>query len=431
VSGGAPTGTGERRPEDRRLARWTVVALCLAGLGVFVLVVAGRGGPSVADAYGVTRPTTAIADGDLHAAARASTLPQPDGYALLASPWVAGLASWVGTGEWCDAGVAPVTRLLLPWCHPDEVASHRWYRSQALLGVLAWLVLAFGALRLLRVAGGGGIGEVVLVPVLAVMPGATDGIVETFHPQDVVCVGLCCAALAEALRSRWAASGLLLGTAFLCKQFAVLALVAVVAAAPSWKCRGRVVVPTLAVAAAGIVPFAIVAPHATWSALSAVQAGGAVKLTTGTFVGQAPVAESTKLLLARDGPIVAALAMAVWVRRRAGPGALDPVALLGLATACLAARLVFEVAFASYYLLAVSALLVLLDLSLRRVPWRSLGWIALTGILVESNGGLPTTLGDAVWAFLAALAALVIGLHAAVARPPGTAPAAVATTAPG
>jgi hypothetical protein len=401
------------------------VGACLVGLVLFLVIVAVRGGPSVDDAYGVTKPTTAIADGDLRAAARDSVLPQPPGYALLASPLVVALRPVVGSATWCDAGVAPVTRLVLPQCHPGQLSSHRWYRSQALLGVLAWLVLAIGAVRLVRAAGAGGLAELLLLAVLAAMPAASDGIVQTFHPQDLVSVGLCCAGLAEALRRRWVATGVLFGTAFLCKQFALLPLIAVLVAAPRWGPRFRVVGPAVAVVGLGILPFAAVDLSGTWNTLAAVNAGGAVKVTTGTVVGMTGLSESTKLLIARDGPVLLALAMALWARWRAGAQLLSPVALIGLAAACLAGRLVAEVWFASYYLLAVSATLVALDLAARRVPLWSFTWIALTGVLVEQSGGIPTTPLAAALAFVASLAAVALGLRAV---PPRHRPAATAST---
>ena len=91
---------------------------------------------------------------------------------------------------------------------------------------------------------------------------------------------------------------------------------------------------------------------------------------------------------------------------------LAPVPLIGLATACLAGRLVAEVWFASYYLLAASAGLLLLDLASRRPPVWSFVWIAATGVLVEQAGGLPTTRPAAFLALGAALVAVVIGLRA-------------------
>ena len=130
------------------------------------------------------------------------------------------------------------------------------------------------------------------------------------------------AGLAEALRRRWVATGVLFGIAFLCKQFALLPLVAVLVAVPGGA-RGRVVLPACAGGGVRVLPFAVVDPSGTWSTLSAVNAGGVVKVTTGTVLGLTNLTESTKLVIARDGPVVLALAMALWARRRAGP-ALSP-----------------------------------------------------------------------------------------------------------
>jgi hypothetical protein len=79
---------------------------------------------------------------------------------------------------------------------------------------------------------------------------------------------------------------------------------------------------------------------------------------------------------------------------------------------------VAEVWFSSYYLLAVSAGLLLLDLAARRPPVLSFVWIAATGVLVEQAGGIPTTAPAAVVAFVAAIGAVVIGLRAIPARLP-------------
>jgi hypothetical protein len=406
----------------------TMIVVYLAALGVFVGIVGLRGGPSVGDAYGVTKPATALADGDLHGAAHDAVLPQPPGYALLSSPFVLAFRPLIGSPTWCDARVPPVTRYFLPWCAPAQLSTHRWYRSQAVLGLLAWVVLAFGAVRLLRVAGaGGGLAEALLVMVLAAIPAASDAIVETFHPQDLVCVGLGCAGVAESLRRRWVATGVLFGLAFLCKQFALLPLLGVLAAVPGWRERVRVGLPAVAVVACGIIPFALADPSATWSTLGAVSSGGVIKLSTGTVVGMTNLSESTKLHIARDGPVVAALIMAAWARWRVGDRLLTPVALIGLTTACLAGRLVLEVWFASYYLLAVSVGLLVLDLARKRWPVASFLWIAATGVLVEQAGGLPTTHLAAFLACAVSVAAVGIGLRSVVTSTRPATPSVPAT----
>ncbi len=59
--GGRPAaGSG-----GRRIPTAAMVVVYLAALGAFVGIVTVRGGPSVGDAYGVTKPATALADGDL------------------------------------------------------------------------------------------------------------------------------------------------------------------------------------------------------------------------------------------------------------------------------------------------------------------------------------------------------------------------------
>jgi hypothetical protein len=377
----------------------------------------------------VTKPATALANGALGAAAHDAVLPQPPGYALLTSPLVLALRPLIGSPTWCDAQVPAVTRVFLPWCAPAQLATHRWYRSQAVLGLVAWLVLVAGSVGLLRAAGaGGGLAEALLVMLLAAIPAASDAVVETFHPQDLVCVGLGAAAIAQALRRRWVATGVLFGVAFLCKQFALLPLLAVVVAVPGWRERVRVAFPALVVVACGIIPFAAVDPSDTWSTLSAVSSGGVVKLSTGTVVGMTNLSESTKLLIARDGPVVLALVMALWARWRVGGRLLSPVPLIGLTTACLAGRLVAEVWFASYYLLAVSVGLLVLDFASRRLPVRSFLWIAVTGALVEQSGGLPTTHLAAFAAFAASVAAVAIGLRAVVAPAAAAASGSQATS---
>ncbi|HYA67757.1 MAG TPA: hypothetical protein VED63_03400, partial [Acidimicrobiales bacterium] len=198
---------------DRNAARVVRLVLVLAVAGVFVGIVAFRGGPALDDAFGVIRPTTALSHGEMVVAARDEALPQPPGYPLLAAPFVVALRPVLGSPGWCDGQVPEDLRVLVTACGSHPIP---WYRSQAVLAILAWIVLAAGCVRLLRVAAGGGWNEVFLVAVLAALPAASDGIVETFHPQDLVCVGLIAAAVAEALRRRWVLAGLTFGLAFAC-----------------------------------------------------------------------------------------------------------------------------------------------------------------------------------------------------------------------
>ena len=404
------------------------VAVYAGGCAVFVAIVFLRGGPNPAetDAHAVTLPTTAISHGDLRSAERQTLVPNPPGYPLLMSPLVLAFRPWIGSPRWCDDKPVPkILRTTAPAyflsilgpCTARHGADHGrpypiWYRSQAILAILAWVVMAVGAGMLLRRAGGGGVAEALLVAALAVFPSASDAIAQTFHPQDLMSVGLSCAGMAQALRRRWVAVGVLFGVAFLCKQFAVLPLLAVLAAAPDWRARARVVVPVGIVVAAGVVPFYVVAPVDTVRAMTAVFVAGVRLEKTPTVVGLLDIAEKTKLTVARDAPIVLAAVLVVWARWRAGTSLLAPGPLVGLALACLATRLVFEISLLNYYFLAVGVALVLLDLVCRRLPVWSVGWIVVTRfVLTPLAPHVALTLTAALF-LVAGLVPIGLGLGA-------------------
>jgi hypothetical protein len=377
---------------------------------IFVIVIFVRGGPNPAetDAHAITFPTTAISHGDLGGAERQTLVPDPPGYPLLMSPLVLAFRPWIGSPRWCDdkpipailraPGAAFFRSILMP-CATQHSTDHGkplpiWYRSQAVLALLGWIVLAVGAVMLLRSSGAGrGPAEAALLLALAVLPPASDAIAQTFHPQDLMSVGLACAGISQALRRRWVLVGALFGVAFLCKQFAILPLLAVLAAAPTWRARARAVLPAAAVVGAAVLPFYLAAPVDTVHALTAVYVAGVKYVRTPTVVGVLHIGEKLKLEIARDAPIVAAAALVVWARWRARRRLLAPAPLVGLALACLATRLVFEVGILNYYFLAVGVAFLLLDFVCRRPPVWSAAWIvatryALPWIVTHASSGL-------------------------------------------
>jgi hypothetical protein len=379
-----------------------------------VIIIFVRGGPNPAetDAHAITFPTTAISHGDLGAAERETVVPDPPGYPLLMAPLVVAFRPWIGSPRWCDdkpipeilkaPGAAFFRSILMP-CAPQRVTDRAkpppiWYRSQAVLALLGWIVLAVGAVMLLRSAGAGrGVAEAVLVIGLAVLPPASDAIAQTFHPQDLMSVGLACAGMSQALKRRWVLVGALFGVAFLCKQFAILPFLAVLAAAPAWRARVRTLVPAASVVALAVLPFYLVAPVDTVHALTAVYVAGVKFVRTPTVVGVLTIGEKLKLEIARDAPVVAAAALAVWAWWRARSRLLAPAPLVGLALACLATRLVFEVGILNYYFLAVGAVFLLLDCVGQRPPLRSAAWIvttryALPPVVAHASSGLTAAM---------------------------------------
>jgi hypothetical protein len=291
----------------------------------------------------------------------------------------------------------------------------------------AWVMLAVGAVMFLRAATQTSdteaatigrrvvrtktVGEVVLVGSLVALPAASDAIAQSFHPQDLVSVGLACAALACALRRRWAAVGVLFAAAFLCKQFALLALFVAVAAAPGWRARVRILLPFGAGVALGVLPFYLVDRVHTLRALTGVYVAGAGVVKTPTFVGLLGIVEQTKIEIARDAPLALAAVLCVWAWWWARERLLAPLPLVGLALACMASRLVFEIAILNYYWLAVGVFFLLLDAVHRRPPILSIAWIVCSryGLGWMVTTGMPSSSVATAFGALS-LAPLIAGL---------------------
>ena len=400
---------------------------------MFLLIVFVRGGPNPGetDAHADTDPATAISHGQFRLAEQQTAVPNPPGYPLLTAPLVLALRPLVGSPRWCDDkpipavlrnfGAAFFRRVLDPCASrtPAHPGYPIWYRSQAVLSVLGWIVLLVGAVLLLGAAGaGGGVGEMVLVGALLALPATTDAVAQSFHPQDLMSVGFSAAACAQGLRRRWAAAGILFGLALLCKQFALLAFIPALALAPDWRGRLRLVAGTGLVGALGVLPFYLADPTATTHALSATYVEGAGVIKTPTVIGLLGVGEYRKLVLARDLPLVLAVVITALAWWRARADLRRPAAFVGLVLACLAARLVFEVSLWNYYFLAVGALLLMLDLAWRRPPWRAALWIVATRYGVEWLGPRAPSWVTALAALSAALGAMVVGLRALRAPAP-------------
>jgi hypothetical protein len=399
-----------------------VATACYVGI-----IVVRQGPPSGGDTVPLTAVTSALAEGRLQAAASNDSLPNPPGYALLVAPLVAAFPSLVGAPAWCTtttraAALRPATlRRSDPSFAADvaECGSDRrlpdgamgaplpqWYRAQGVLGLLAWVVLAVGALALLRAAGADTpAARIGLLAFLVVLPSASSAIVQLYHPQDILSLGLGLGALAQELRRRWVLAGVLFGAAFLTKQFAILLLVPALAAAPDGRSRVRVALTATLTFLAGILPFLVAAPRATLENLSGFSAGGAVAGATAlTLLG---VTGTVASAVARDAPVAFAAVACVWAVRRFGASLQRPQQLLALALVCMGSRLVFESVIFPYYLLGTSVLFFAVDLVARRSPHRSLAWCAAAAFFVAVHPANRTV--DAFGTLILAVVAVVAG----------------------
>gem|GEM_PF-1405773 len=389
---GAPPA---RRPAGRRLVS---LALLVAAAACYVGIVAARSGPPAGgDTTPLTSVTSALADGDLRVAASVESLPNPPGYPLLAAPFVAAFPATVGAPTWCTpparfpaprVGARQVARPGVVECGSNSVVASLppWYRAQGLLGVASWLVLALGALAVLRAARADSVArEAGLLAFLAFLPAASSAIVQLYHPQDIVSLGLALAGLAQTLRSRWGLAGVLFGAAVLTKQFALLLLLPALVAAPDRRSRWTTAGAATAVFVVGLAPFLVVDPRATLENLSGFSAGGAA--AGQTVLSLAGVHGTVASAVARDAPVLFAVAVCAWAVRRPDLSVARPRMLVALALVCAGSRLVFESVVFPYYLLAASVLVLLLDLVARRSPHWSLAWCAAAAFFVAVHPG--------------------------------------------
>ncbi|HEX3333938.1 MAG TPA: glycosyltransferase 87 family protein [Acidimicrobiales bacterium] len=405
------------------MKRRTLVGMLLVVLAAACyasIVVVRQGPPSGGDTVPLTAVTTDIAAGRLHAAAANEALPDPPGYALLAAPFVAALGV-VASPSWCTTpGRAadlhkqphyrhdPTFATDVAQCGAPGQSLPPWYRSQGLLGVASWLVLVAGSLALLRAARADTTARIVgLLAFLAFLPAASSAIVQLFHPQDIVSLGLALGGMAAVVRRRFVVAGVLFGAALVTKQFAILLLLPAVVAARDARARLTLVGVTVAVVASAMLPFFFAAPAATLDNVSGFSAGGAVSgQTVLTLLG---VTGHVGSAVARDAPVVFALGLCVWAATRDGPWLSRPETLVALGLACTGSRLVFESVVFPYYLLAPSVLYFLLDLVARRSPHLSLAWCAGSAFFVAVHPGTEAVnaLGTLFFAVLAVAAGLV------------------------
>jgi hypothetical protein len=404
------------------------VLLLIAAASCYVgIIIARQGPPRGGDTTPLTTVTSDLSSGRLHAAAANDSLPNPPGYALLVAPLVAAFPSLVGAPTWCTtptraAALRPVPTSRASPSFASDVAEcgygqrlpdghlgpalPPWYRAQGVLGLLAWLVLALGSTALLRASAVDTLGaQAGLLAFLAFLPSASSAIVQLYHPQDIVSLGLSLAGLAQVLRRRWVLSGVLFGVACLTKQFAVLLLLPALAAAPDARSRLRMAVAAAAMFGAGILPFLFTAPRATLENLSGFSAGGAVAGSTVlTLLG---VTGTVASAVARDAPVAFAAVASLWALRRFGASLRRPPVLLALALVCMGSRLVFESVIFPYYLLGTSVLFLIVDLVAHRSPYKSLAWSAAAAFFVAIHPANRTV--DALGTLLLAVAAVAAG----------------------
>lgn len=284
----------------------------------------------------------------------------------------------------------PTSAQLGPHCVTATAAIYQWSDHAGAvvptlhIGYAGWFVLGAGLIALMRASGRGRCGwEILGLSLLASLPPVSMCLAEYFHPQDLVATGMILAGLALVLRERWVWAGILFGLAISTQQFALLVFVPLLAMAPRDRVP-RMFLGAVATAAVIDVPLAILS---SGRAIVGVLVGTGASSYFNTVLDLLRLHGSALYAVSRVTPLVLALALGWWAADRLGPAVLKPVPLVSVTATALAFRLVFEVNFWGYYMMAVAVMLAALDLVRGRIRVWFLVWL-LAIFLVSLEGGL-------------------------------------------
>jgi hypothetical protein len=266
-------------------------------------------------------------------------------------------------------------------CRSTAVSTFQWHGpllAAWLLGLLGWPSLLAGLVLAVRAAGRGPsrLDIVGLCLIGCALPVA-GALIQFFHPEDLFAMGLILAALAAALRRRWRATGVLVALACCTKQYALLAAVPLLVAAPG-RDRRRLLLGAVVTAAAILIPLALVMGQGMIDALAGA---GATLPGRDTLIGASGLHGWVLVAVSRGSPLLLAALTALWLRRRLGARVMEPSTLTALLAVCLALRLVFEVNLYDYYFLALSVALVAADMISGRIRFETVAWLLPTGVL--------------------------------------------------
>jgi hypothetical protein len=247
------------------------------------------------------------------------------------------------------------------------------------IGYIAWFALLTGVVAVLRSSGRGRTGwEVASVLLVALTPIVWMPVLDQYHPQDLVALGLILVSVACFMNDRWIWAGLCIGLASTSQQFALLALIALFFVAPG-HARWRLVAASAGCAAIVSLSMVAVTAGQAWDAIAI--GSGDFKSLGGTVVWELGLHGAHLVIVSRILPLAAAAALSWWLVRRIGSRALDPLLLLSLVGTCLTFRLVFEENLYGYYFLPLVVFLILMDVVRGQLRGQLLAWAALVSVI--------------------------------------------------
>ena len=193
------------------LSNWQCLLGWLLATCFFVGVAQFLGGPTSADAHSSTNATWLIAHGYL-----ACAFPPPNAVVYQTTaplyPLLAGMTS--ALAHLGSAMAFPTATQLGPHCSTSTSAVYEWsFHSKVLpttlkFGYLGWISLSAGVVALLRSTDKGRCRrEPCALLLIALTPPVYMCLLEYFHPQDLLALGLSIGGVSQFLRRRWAWAG--------------------------------------------------------------------------------------------------------------------------------------------------------------------------------------------------------------------------------
>jgi hypothetical protein len=369
-----------------------VVGWCVAS-AVFIGVVALLGGPASNDTYESVLSTWAIQHGQLACAF-------PAGYKVTAPlyPLVSGgIAALEHVGS---AVPFPPRAALGPHCDNAFLAINTWsLHADAMpdtlrIAYLGWVVLLAGLVALLRSCGRGHCGwEPATLLLVACLPPVWMCVENTFHPEDLVAMGLALAAVACARRNSWVTAGVFVALACFSQQFAILVAASLLIVAPATR---RLAYVAAAIASAAVVAVPLLALSSGRAADTLFVGTGNTGGVGGTVLWELGLHGGALLALSRVTPIVLAVLVAWWSVSRLGASVRASAPLLAVVAISLGLRLVFEQQLFGYYFMAMAVTLVLLDVVRGHLRASLVAWLA-TVSMVYLLGSTALSLVSSPW----------------------------------
>lgn len=380
-------GAWQRRLDQPLSGSYCILSWLLA-TAIFVGLVALLGGPTDNDASESFYSTWALQHGEIactyppHTAITQQFFPDYQAGPQVAPLWVlisGGAAAVVGIGH---SVPFPSAQALGVGCSRAYLEMYRWAGAARPLlptlglGYLAWFGLLAGVVALLRASGRGRSGwEALGVILVACLPVVWMPLLDQYHPQDILAMGLVLLGIACLLRRYWALSGVLLAGAVLSQQFGLLVLAPAILLIPTTRAKVRFAGSAIGAGFAVVLPFIVWTSGKAWSAV--ILGTGDFASRGGTVLAATGLHGHPMLFVSRFFPILASIALAWWIARRLGEVALEPVPLIAFLALTLSLRLIFEIGLYGYKFLALALMLVLLDLASGRMRELTFVWLGL------------------------------------------------------